>query len=205
MVNAWADHATKLRPFINGSRAFRRFFHFALPEPYRHQYQLGPKGLRQYLSERAGADLAKYNQAEFGTVWKPARGLLVEWFTPKQQKHIQQQCMACVATMQELSRRWAVRGVYWPEHCPFCKLQGNHVPDMRIHAWQCQGTRAYAMGLLEEMEDWLLCNWYKARTGNQEIRMEVWSAIHVVVWTMATATDASKKEKNARCDWGALH
>ena len=87
MVNAWADHAAKLQLYVDGSRAFRRFFHFAPPEPYKQQYQLGPRGLRQYLAAKAGEELARINEQEFGTVWKPERGLQLEWFETKQEKH----------------------------------------------------------------------------------------------------------------------
>ena len=39
MVKAWADYATKLKPRLDGSRTFRRYFHFVPPEPYKQQYQ----------------------------------------------------------------------------------------------------------------------------------------------------------------------
>uniref|UniRef100_A0A7S1JEM0 Uncharacterized protein n=2 Tax=Eutreptiella gymnastica TaxID=73025 RepID=A0A7S1JEM0_9EUGL len=38
-------------------------------------------------------------------------------------------------------------------------------------------------------------NWYKARGDPRLITREVWSATHVVIWSMATATDAIKREK----------
>ena len=88
-----------------------------------------------------------------------------------------------------------MRGVYWPADCPFCRLQGNHEPDTRTHAWQCPGTRDHVDQLLEELYGRLKHNWYKSRGGEQLITREIWSATHVVIWTMATTTEAIKKEK----------
>ena len=99
MVNAWADYATKLKPRIDGSRTFRRCFHFVPPEPYKQQYQLGPRGVRQYLTKKAGEELTRANRQEFGDAWQSGRGLRIEWFEAKQERHIQRQRMACIATM----------------------------------------------------------------------------------------------------------
>lgn len=88
-----------------------------------------------------------------------------------------------------------MRGVIWPDECALCRHQGRIVQDTRIHAWQCPMTRLYAIALLEKLEDWLVSNWYKRRTDRDDIKRELWSASHIVVWPMATTTEGMKKEK----------
>ena len=204
MVNAWADFATRLRPYADGSRMFRRYFHFALPEPFQQQYQLGPKALRKYLSGKAGKALADINRAEFGGEWKPSRGLPMEWFDAKQNKHIQQQRMRCIATMQELARRWAKRKVHIPEMCALCRRKGRLAVDDRTHTWLCPETRPEVHDLLTELVKWLEANWYRSRQTGRQIQSEVWSAMHMIIWSMATTTEAIKTEKMPKGDKNSM-
>ena len=56
-------------------------------------------------------------------------------------------------------------------------------------------TRTYAVALLDNLEDWLVSNWYKGRKSGEEVKRELRSASHVVVWSTATTTEGMKKEK----------
>ena len=91
------------RPDLRGNRIFRRYFHFAPQEGIQEQYQMGPAATRRYLQRRVAEQLAWCNREALEDAWEPGRG--VPWFTAKQQRHAEEQCMACVSTMQDLSRQ----------------------------------------------------------------------------------------------------
>ena len=101
IVNKGADWGCLLHPHLRGDRMFRRYFHFAPLEATDEVYQLGLKQTKALLLNRHSAALEALHQAEFSDngPFQLGRGILVEWLTAPQQKHVQRQQMSCISTM----------------------------------------------------------------------------------------------------------
>uniref|UniRef100_A0A7S1N4Y6 Uncharacterized protein n=1 Tax=Eutreptiella gymnastica TaxID=73025 RepID=A0A7S1N4Y6_9EUGL len=112
--------------------------------------------------------------------------------------------MACIPTMQELPGRWSSSGVQWSDQCVLCKQKGKPIVDTRTHAWLCPETRSYVVDLLQGLERWLHLHWYKHCQQVLDVQKEVWSTVHVLIWSMAAATDAVKSEKMPVSDQDAV-
>mmetsp|Transcript_118954 Transcript_118954/g.207182 ORF Transcript_118954/g.207182 Transcript_118954/m.207182 type:complete len:97 (-) Transcript_118954:91-381(-) len=73
-----------------------------------------------------------------------------------------------------------------------------------INTQLCPETCPCVVELLEGLVRWLHLNWYKGRRHVLDIQKEIWSAVHEVIWSMATVTDAIKSEKMPVGDQDAM-
>ena len=111
IINKGADWGCSLQPHVRGDRMFRLFLHYAPPEVTGESFQLAPPQTRTFLLARHFAALATLHRAEFSDYgpFKLGWGILLEWLTGPQQKHVQRQRMSCISTMLEHHRRWGHR------------------------------------------------------------------------------------------------
>ena len=94
-----------------------------------------------------------------------------------------------IPTMTELARRTAYREVVVPGKCWFC----GH-PDTVRHAWDCVPTRHVVNHILEGWYAWLNQHWYADRVVDRAMVGETRGASYIVVWCMATTTNAFQTE-----------
>ena len=130
--NRCADKSVAREHDVLGHNLLRLPFNWAPPEVQGDHYQLGPKALGRYLQRRETEPLAALHKEHFGpkdTAWQPGRGIPIEWFNYRQQRHILMHRVTTIPTMTELARRTAYREVVIPDACWFCGQ-----PDTVRHA-----------------------------------------------------------------------
>ena len=89
----------------------------------------------------------------------------------------------------ELARRTAYREVVVPGKCWFCGQ-----PDTVRHAWDCVPTRHVVNHILGGWYAWLNQHWYADRVVDTAMVKETRGASYIVVWCMATTTNAFQTE-----------
>ena len=94
-----------------------------------------------------------------------------------------------IPTLTELARRTVYREVVVPGKCWFCEE-----PDTVRHAWDCVPTRHVVNHILESWYAWLDQHWYADRVVEKAVVEETRGASYIVVWCMATTTNAFRAE-----------
>ena len=118
--NRCADKSVALEHDVLGHNLLRLPFTCAPPEVQGDHYQLGPKALGRYLQRRETEALAALHREHLGpteTAWQPGRGVPIEWFNYRQQRHSLMHRVTTIPTMTELARRKAYWEVVIPGAC----------------------------------------------------------------------------------------
>ena len=149
-LHVCVDAAKQEPPEVAPTWLLRRPFAFLPSVAYRHQCQLSPTALSNWLQDRASLPARAAYDARWGGKYTPGSGLPLEWFDGNQQRHTTAHRMENIPTMAVLAHLSPHRNTVLETTCLLCGVQ----PETAPHLWACS-AESHVRPARQGLADWL--------------------------------------------------